>query len=167
VITDKATVDAFLAKIKSLPIYRHADSYARCRDTFWIESFNHALLTYLPKRIHFGDLTYQMRMDIAVMDWNENVDREVTSEKLIVDGRRPNRRLPFKCRKAKTDNFRWKVWWRWVHLMNGLAEGRLAIDDDIHQSDVGEDDPLVEIFHPNPLVHDEDDDLGDSRDSES
>ena len=29
VITDKATVDAFLAKIKSLPIYRHADSYAR------------------------------------------------------------------------------------------------------------------------------------------
>ena len=64
---------------------------------------------------------------------NENVDREVTSEKLIVDGRRPNHRLPFKCRKAKTDNFRWKVWWRWVHLMNGLAEGRLAIDDDIHQ----------------------------------
>ena len=35
----------------------------QCRDTFWIESFNHALLTYLPKRIHFGDLTYQMRMD--------------------------------------------------------------------------------------------------------
>ena len=25
---------------------------------------------------------------------------------------------------------------------------------------MGEDDPLAEIFHPNPLVHDEDDDLG-------
>ena len=34
-----------------------------------MESFNHALLTYLPKRIHFGDMTYDMRMHFAVMDW--------------------------------------------------------------------------------------------------
>jgi hypothetical protein len=69
ILTDPQAIDAFSKKIKSLAIYRHADSYARCRDTFWVESFNHALLSYLPKRIHFGDAAYHMRMDIAVMDW--------------------------------------------------------------------------------------------------
>ena len=41
--------------------------------------------------------------------------------------------VALQMQKGQTDNFCWKVWWRWVHLMNGLAEGRLAIDDDIHQ----------------------------------
>ncbi|KAL5491021.1 hypothetical protein EMCRGX_G016235 [Ephydatia muelleri] len=30
-------------------IYRFAESFCRCRDTFWMESFNHQLLTYLPR----------------------------------------------------------------------------------------------------------------------
>ena len=46
----------------------------QCRDTYWVESFNHQLLTYtyLPKRIHFHTKTFEMRMNVAVMDWNEN-----------------------------------------------------------------------------------------------
>ena len=41
----------------------------QCRDTYWVESFNHQLLTYLPKRIHFHTKTFEMRMNLAVMDW--------------------------------------------------------------------------------------------------
>jgi hypothetical protein len=156
ILTDPQAIDAFSKKIKSLAIYRHADSYARCRDTFWVESFNHALLSYLPKRIHFGDAAYHMRMDIAVMDWNENVDREITSEKQVVDVRRPNRRTPFKCRKAKTDNFRWKVWTRWVHQVSGVASYPAA-EESVQYGDVREDHPFIDVFHAEPLVYDDGD----------
>lgn len=159
VISDPRTAQVFLEKIKSLAVYRHAESYARCRDTYWVESFNHALLTYLPKRIHFGDMTYDMRMHFAVMDWN--VEREVTSEKLVVDMRRPNRRTPMKSRKAKTDCFRWAVWRRWcTENMVGARGENLdthVAEDAPVCGNVAEDSPLAEIFHENPLINDEDD----------
>ena len=53
-------------------IYVHVDTSCyrlQCRDTYWVESFNHQLLTYLPKRIHFSTKVFDMRMDIALMDW--------------------------------------------------------------------------------------------------
>ena len=51
--------------ILSLIIY----IYIQCRDTYWVESFNHQLLTYLPKRIHFSTRTFNMRMNLALLDW--------------------------------------------------------------------------------------------------
>ena len=44
-------------------------SITQCRDTYWVESINHRLLTYLPKRIHFSTRTFVMRMNLAVLDW--------------------------------------------------------------------------------------------------
>ena len=41
----------------------------QCRDTFWVESLNHQMLLYVPKRIHFGSQTFKMRMNLAVLDW--------------------------------------------------------------------------------------------------
>ena len=41
----------------------------QCRDTYWVESFNHQLLTYVPKRIHFSTTTFRMRLNLALMDW--------------------------------------------------------------------------------------------------
>ena len=41
----------------------------QCRDTYWVESFNNTILIYCPKRIHFADRTFNMRMALAVMDW--------------------------------------------------------------------------------------------------
>ena len=43
--------------------------FIQCRDTFWVESFNYALLTYLPKHIHFGSTMFEMRMNLALCDW--------------------------------------------------------------------------------------------------
>ena len=43
--------------------------FLKCRDTFWVESYNHQLLTYLSKRVHFGTATFHMRMFLALLDW--------------------------------------------------------------------------------------------------
>ena len=77
-----------------------------------MESFNHQLLIYLPKRIHFSDATFTMRMNVAVLDWvtqtivpcfttlhhdfffqNENIGRPSTSASETKDLRRPDRRM--------------------------------------------------------------------------
>ena len=76
------------------------------------------MLIYVPKRIHFGDDTYNMRVELAVLDWvrmltcgysepkenilvsfipvniflqNENVNREVSSFQMYQHARHPNR----------------------------------------------------------------------------
>ena len=50
----------------------------------------------------------------------------MTSEKLVVDMRRANRRTPMKSRKPKTDNFCWAVWRRWSAQAMGSGENILA-----------------------------------------
>ena len=44
-------------------------SFPQCRDTFYIETFHVVVLIYAPKRIHFGDNSYVMRIHLAVLDW--------------------------------------------------------------------------------------------------
>ena len=44
----------------------------QCRETYWIESFHTAMLIYVLKRIHYGDDTYNMRIELAVLDWVTN-----------------------------------------------------------------------------------------------
>eukprot|EP00731_Ephydatia_muelleri_P004640 Em0002g816a len=63
----REAIKAYEDALKRTLIYRFAESFCRCRDTFWMESFNHQLLTYLPKRIHFHTDTFKMRMYLAVM----------------------------------------------------------------------------------------------------
>ena len=43
------------------------------RDTYWVESFNHQLLTYLSKRSHYSIATYRLIMNLAVLDWVSTV----------------------------------------------------------------------------------------------
>ena len=45
------------------------DIQLQCRDTYWVESFNNVILIYCPKRIHFADRTFNMRISLAVLDW--------------------------------------------------------------------------------------------------
>ncbi len=109
----------------------------QCRDTFWVESFNHQLLTYIPKRIHFGSSTFEMRMNLAIMDWvcctnllytmeyvftlqNENVCRESTSERLVSDMRRPERRTAMKVLVKKAFKFVDNIWECYMQRSNEL-----------------------------------------------
>ena len=43
----------------AITMYLCTIHFLQCRDTFWVESFNHQLLTYLPKRVHFGSATFR------------------------------------------------------------------------------------------------------------
>ena len=116
-------------------LIHHGYAHMQCRDTYWVESFNHQLLTYLSKRIHFSTPTYRMRMNLAVLDWvcfpyllitctfehvyvcyiqNENVLRATTSERMYEDLRRPNRRTPKRVLVAKTFKFVKIVWSMYV-----------------------------------------------------
>ena len=49
-------------------------------DTYYVESFNNVLLQYHDKRINFSREVYQLRTNLAVLDWNEHVNRPTTSE---------------------------------------------------------------------------------------
>ena len=115
----------------------------QCRDTFWVESFNHQLLTYLSKRIHYSTATYVLRMNLAVLDWistflscscvvnllfhgnvvqNENVSRPTTSERTYYDHRRPDRHTPKRILVAKTFRFVRTVWS--LYLQRNITDHR-------------------------------------------
>ncbi|XP_064403181.1 uncharacterized protein LOC135348780 isoform X2 [Halichondria panicea] len=70
-LEDPAAIEACKAGLKDTLICRNAPFYCQCRDTFWVESFNHQLLAHIPKRVHFGSSTFEMRMNRTIMDWED------------------------------------------------------------------------------------------------
>ena len=97
-----------------------------------MESFNHQLLSYLPKRIHFSDEVFGMRMSLALMDWlsvhrhvskqtcfrslqqNENVNQPYTSQAKVQDLRRPERRTAMTVLVNKSFTFVDMLWAMYV-----------------------------------------------------
>jgi hypothetical protein len=84
-----------------------------CPDTYWAESFNHQLLTYLPKQIHFSTATFEMR--------NENVNCPSTSERQVRNLCRPDRHSPIKVLVKKSYRFMEKVWPRQQHYTKSMT----------------------------------------------
>lgn len=115
-ITTEAAVTALSKFLHNNVIYKDAASYRFCADTHYVESFNNALLQYHDKRICFGRKVYDLRIALAVLDWNENVDRKATSEKQVLDpfGKNPRRQQPVKVLSAKTNNFKAQIWNTWI-----------------------------------------------------
>ncbi|KAL5509979.1 hypothetical protein EMCRGX_G005436 [Ephydatia muelleri] len=110
ILTMCEAIKAYEDALKRTLIYCFAGSFCRCRDTFWMESFNHQLLTYLPKRIHFHTNTFKMRMNLAVMDWNENTQRASISHDEYLDVRRPDHHSTYNVLKKKTFQFVRNIW---------------------------------------------------------
>lgn len=82
-----------------------------CRDTYWIESLHFVMLIYAQKRIHFGRAdSYKMRMQLAILDWNENLLRETTSEQYYQTSRQPDRIAPHRVLVQKTYKFKDEIW---------------------------------------------------------
>ncbi|KAL5502867.1 hypothetical protein EMCRGX_G009712 [Ephydatia muelleri] len=53
-------------------------------------------------------------MNLAVLDWNENVQRAATS--VYLNARRPDRQAPSRVLRPKTLNFVEHIWEAYVHL---------------------------------------------------
>ena len=89
------------------------------------------MLTYVPKRIYFSTRTFQMRMNLALLDWvglphtnkvynthflqNENVNRAHTSQRRVADLRRPIRHTQMKVLVRKTFGFVDMLWDTYIH----------------------------------------------------
>ncbi|KAI8481584.1 hypothetical protein Bbelb_406840 [Branchiostoma belcheri] len=82
-------------------------------------------LTTLDKRIVFGTMNYTTRMGLAILDWNENVDREATSVYSRQTVANPRQRAGSKNLKAKTYRFVQEIQKSFlgtVRSRNGLPE---------------------------------------------
>ncbi|MES9884387.1 MAG: hypothetical protein ABW185_26365 [Sedimenticola sp.] len=106
IITDSAAASILTKAIHSLQVYKTPEDFVHCRDTHYVESFNNACLIYHDKRISFGTPEYLRRTNMAILDWNENVDREYTSISMWEDPRNPRRQSGKKNLKPKTYNFK-------------------------------------------------------------
>ena len=89
-------------------------------DTHYVESFNNALLQYVDKRIVFGKEVYVTRINLAILDWNEHIDRGCTSQRLIVDAKNPRRSSLKPVLKAKTNNFKTTLWLGFLTALCGI-----------------------------------------------
>ena len=79
VITSPVAEDILRRAITKSTIYRSADDFIYGKGTFYVESFNNTMNMFQDKRIVFGDEQYLCRSHLAVLHWNENVNRSYTS----------------------------------------------------------------------------------------
>ena len=100
--------------LHKLVIYKDAEAYCYCSDTHYVESFNNALLQYHDKRIVFGKAAYTLRINLSILDWNEHVDRPVTSVRHAEDVQAPRRQVPLKVHTKKTNDFKKNIWQQWM-----------------------------------------------------
>ncbi|CAG2219249.1 unnamed protein product [Mytilus edulis] len=77
-------------------VYKSPTDYVHCMDSYYVESFNNAILQYHDKRINFSKQVYILRTNLAVLDWNEHVNRQTTSLKTVQDAKNPRRQC-FRC----------------------------------------------------------------------
>eukprot|EP00731_Ephydatia_muelleri_P037040 Em0385g1a len=159
-LSDPAAIRALEDALTRTSIYHYAAHYCRCRDTYWIESFNHQLITYLSKRVHFGDDTFVIRMNLAVLDWNENVQRAATSHRVYLNARRPDRQAPSRVLRPKTFNFVEHIWEAYIHL-NKQCTNVVQGDEEEGSNDDGF---LVPGLEDGDFVDDDDDDNDDADD---
>eukprot|EP00731_Ephydatia_muelleri_P038050 Em0639g1a len=133
---------------------------SQCRDTYWVESFNHQLLTYLPKRIHFHTKTFEMRMNLAVMDWNENCQRMATSHHEYTDVRRPDHHSTYNVLVKKTYRFVNNIWS--MYVLRNITSQQILQDDEDDDEMVLPDDAAM---YDGDYVDSEDDDYVCSEDA--
>ena len=118
VITDECAVELLTDFIHSHTIYKSPVDYLYGRDTGYVESCNNVALIYLDKRIHYGEVCYKTRQNMWVLDWNEHVDRPITSRSDSMSAEHNRRNLGKKRYTKKTYDFVTKMWNLWVAVHN-------------------------------------------------
>jgi hypothetical protein len=130
--------------IHSLIVYKNANDYLLPRDTGYVESFNNTCLIYLDKRIHYQDCMYNIKMGMAIVSWNEHVDRPFTSIYRRIHAVHPRRQCGKKAYKKKTYLFVEEIW---DHLVAVAIADPNAQEDALsdHSSDSDSD---VDVDNP-------------------
>lgn len=110
VITDPKAEMLLGRALMNTQVYKSPMDYIHCMDSYYVESFNNAILQYHDKRINFSKPVYVLRTNLAVLDWNEHVNRETTSSKLVQDAKNPRRQVEVKVLKRKSYNMWAQIW---------------------------------------------------------
>ncbi|XP_074611041.1 uncharacterized protein LOC141865606 [Acropora palmata] len=110
-LVSERAIAAYRKAVEGTTVFKNAEDYGLCRDTYWIESLHLVMLIYTPKRIHFSRAdTYEMRIQLAILDWNENLLREASSLQFYQTSRQPDRIAPHRVLTEKTYKFKEEIW---------------------------------------------------------
>ena len=110
ILKDEVAFNLLQNYIKKLYIYKHPENYVNCIATHFVESFNNVVLIYLDKRIYYGNLMYQIRIGLAILDWNNNVGRDKYASKVYRTNRNPDQQSPSRSPKPKQLDWCTKLW---------------------------------------------------------
>lgn len=114
VLTDPVAEMMLKKAICSSSVYKNAEDFSLGKDTYYVESFNNTMNMFQDKRISFGDVQYNVRADLAVCHWNENVDRTYTSIWNPKNPKAPRSKKGKKIYKNCTFQYRDSVWHRYI-----------------------------------------------------
>jgi hypothetical protein len=128
--------------IQGLFMYRHPEKYTRCVDTHYVESFNNVVLVYADKRVHYGNTMYALRLNLAILDWNENVDRPASSLKHYQRAKNPRSIAPTRVLRRKTFNFVMRIWDAFVAILRDDQRLPEADDAEVVEEIVDSDSDL-------------------------
>lgn len=101
-VTHPIAIECIIGFITSNRVRSLIANHVWCLNTSYVESMHNMELIYAPKRKHFRK-TYDARIHLALLDWDENIDREM----IETDG--PEGGKPGKCKPPKTFAFQHKV----------------------------------------------------------
>jgi len=110
VIGDLKAENLLRTSLTSSVIYKEAEDFAYGKDTYYVESFNNVLNMYEDKRISFSSKEYGKGAYLAVLHWNENVDKGYTSEwqKPAVANKRRATKKNYKEATCEFSKYIWK-----------------------------------------------------------
>ena len=95
-------------------MYKSPQDYVLARDTSYVESFNNAMNIFRDKRVAFSDMQYNMRSQLAVIHWNENVNRDLRQF-----GNYDCQKLHAVRKERKNTNYRYRqsIWDKYITSM--------------------------------------------------
>ena len=110
VITNPKAEKSLENVVQSSLIFKNPEDFVLARDSYYVESFNTVMNIFQDNRIDFSNQQYNMRSQLAVLHWNENVDREYTSIWNPRDQRAPRRQKGKTMYKAVKYQYRRNIW---------------------------------------------------------
>ena len=135
IVTDPAALEILTTFLHSMIVYKNAEDYVLACNTYYVESFNNTCLIYQDKRIHYGNVMYKMRIELAILDWNEHVDRPYTSVHKSMRPNHPRKHLGKKAYKKKSYKFVKNIW----ELLVAVLKTDDALDNDTQNEAQAED----------------------------
>ena len=138
IVTDPDAQRLLRQCIQKLIVYKKPEKYKYCMDTHYVESFNNVVLIYVDKRVHLKNLMYKLKLCLAILDWNDHVDRPTSSVRDYKSAQNPRRMAPHRVLKPKTFEFVYILWQRLRQA--ALNAGNQEDDDENGDDEDGDDD---------------------------